>query len=60
MSDESSNSPKMYSDRKGPSGRFLNLPFMRKRDHTKRELHLPLVGYLPNKIRNHIVAMGGE
>jgi len=59
MSD-SSNSPKMYSDRQGPSGRFLNLPFMRKKDHSKRELHLPFVGYLPNKIRNHFIAMAGE
>lgn len=52
--------PKMNSDRQGPSDRFLNLPFMRKRDHSKRELHLPLVGYLPNRVRNHIVAMIGE
>jgi len=59
MSD-SSNSPKMYSDRQGPSGRFFNLPFMRKKDHSKRELHLPFVGYLPNKIRNHFIAMAGE
>lgn len=25
-----------------------------------RELHLPLVGYLPNRVRNHITAMIGE
>lgn len=50
----------MNSDRAGPSGRFLNLPFMRKRDGSKKELHLPLVGYLPNRVRNHVVAMIGE
>ncbi|KAM0713558.1 hypothetical protein Q7P37_010520 [Cladosporium fusiforme] len=50
----------MNSDRAGPSGRFINLPFMRHKDHSKNELHLPLVGYLPNRVRNHFVAMIGE
>lgn len=52
--------PRMRSDREGPSDRFLNLPFMRKKNHKKRELHLPLIGYLPNRVRNHITAMIGE
>lgn len=52
--------PRMRSDRQGPSGRFLNLPFMRKKNHKVRELHLPLIGYLPNRVRNHITAMIGE
>ena len=52
--------PRMRSDRQGPSGRFLNLPFMRKKNHKLRELHLPLIGYLPNRVRNHITAMIGE
>lgn len=33
---------------------------MRQKDRSKKELHLPLVGYLPNRLRNHIVAMIGE
>jgi len=52
--------PRMRSDRQGPSDRFLNLPFMRKKSHKHRELHLPLVGYLPNRVRNHVTAMIGE
>jgi len=52
--------PRMRSDRQGPSDRFLNLPFMRKKNHKLRELHLPLIGYLPNRVRNHITAMIGE
>ena len=52
--------PRMRSDRQGPSGRFLNLPFTRKKNHKLRELHLPLIGYLPNRVRNHITAMIGE
>jgi hypothetical protein len=52
--------PRMKSDRAGPSDRFLNLPFMRKKNHKLRELHLPLIGYLPNRVRNHITAMIGE
>lgn len=55
-----SEDPRMRSDRQGPSGRFLNLPFMRKKNHKLRELHLPLIGYLPNRVRNHITAMIGE
>jgi hypothetical protein len=52
--------PRMRSDREGPSDRFLNLPFMRKKSHKKREVHLPFIGYLPNRVRNHITAMIGE
>ena len=34
---------------------------MKRKDETdKKELHLPLVGYLPNKVRNHFIAMVGE
>jgi aquaporin related protein len=60
MSSSDPQDPRMNSDRQGPSDRFLNLPFMRKKDHSKRELHLPLIGYLPNRVRNHLVAMIGE
>ncbi|WPH01421.1 aquaporin-1 [Acrodontium crateriforme] len=46
------------------SRRLINLPFMPREvlnDTTdKNELHFPLIGYLPNKIRNHFVAMSGE
>lgn len=47
-----------------PSQRLINLPFMHREvinDTTdKNELHFPLIGYLPNKVRNHFVAMSGE
>lgn len=47
-----------------PSDHFFNLPGMHRQptDPTqpKKELRFPLVGFLPNKIRNHIIAMSGE
>ncbi|KAK4540610.1 hypothetical protein LTR36_009040 [Oleoguttula mirabilis] len=47
-----------------PSDRFLNLPGMRKLpgglNNEKKELRLPLVGFLPNRVRNHFIAMMGE
>ena len=47
-----------------PSSRWVSLPGMR--DHPevpgekRKELRLPLIGFLPNKIRNHFIAMAGE
>ena len=47
-----------------PSSRWVSLPGMK--DHpdipgeTRKELRLPLIGFLPNKIRNHFIAMAGE
>ncbi|KAK3646365.1 Aquaporin-1 [Elasticomyces elasticus] len=54
-----------------PSDRFMNLPFMSSKKKTdtgmgtnpvtkRRELRLPLIGFLPNKIRNHFICMLGE
>lgn len=46
-----------------PSSNFVQLPWMKRRDTptpNKNELHLPGIGYLPNKVRNHFVAMVGE
>ena len=45
-----------------PSSNFIQLPFMRRdtASSDKKEKHLPLFGYLPNKVRNHFVAMVGE
>lgn len=45
-----------------PSERFLNLPFMKMRDKSagQKELRLPFIGFLPNKMRNHLIAMVGE
>lgn len=48
-----------------PTRRWLHLPGMRnskRRDDSEplNELRLPLVGFLPNKIRNHFVASIGE
>lgn len=54
----------MNSDRAGPSDQFWNLPGMKHRARDpatgKRELKLPLIGFLPNKMRNHFIAMAGE
>ena len=42
----------------------MQLPFMKRRDTpsapNKNELRLPGVGFLPNKVRNHFIAMVGE
>ena len=46
-----------------PSSNFIQLPFMKRRetgDPEKKELRLPFVGFLPNKVRNHFIAMVGE
>ena len=45
------------------SSSFMQLPFMKRHDTSdsdKKEKTLPLVGRLPNKVRNHFVAMVGE
>ncbi|QIX01521.1 hypothetical protein AMS68_007038 [Peltaster fructicola] len=51
----------MNFDRITGDGGF-NLPFIKPRPRVpgKRELHVPVVGYLPNRVRNHFVAMVGE
>ena len=53
-------------DNLNTSERFFNLPFMKPEvkknpnDNNKKELHLPGIGFLPNKIRNHFIAAVGE
>lgn len=48
-----------------PTSRWLYLPGMKRRrtdspDGPLNELRLPFLGYLPNKLRNHFVAIIGE
>lgn len=45
-----------------PQIKGLNLPGLRGRDRPghKNELRIPCIGFMPNKIRNHFVAMVGE
>ena len=47
-----------------PSKNFMQLPFMKRpatqKSENNKELRLPGIGFLPNKIRNHFVAMVGE
>ncbi|KAF2773978.1 aquaporin-like protein [Teratosphaeria nubilosa] len=44
-----------------PSGNFLSLPGLKRKEvNQNKELRLPLIGFLPNKIRNHFIAMCGE
>lgn len=46
-----------------PSANFVQLPFMKRRetgDPTKNEKRIPGIGFLPNKVRNHFIAMVGE
>jgi aquaporin related protein len=46
-----------------PSSNFIQLPFMKRRetgDENKKEHRLPLIGFLPNRVRNHFIAMVGE
>jgi len=47
-----------------PTDRWISLPGMKNkaRDPNKprKELRLPLIGFLPNKVRNHFIAMMGE
>ena len=41
----------------------MQLPFMKRRetgDSNKKQKNLPFIGFLPNKVRNHFVAMVGE
>jgi len=44
--------------------RLFNLPFLKKihrsKDPHKKELRIPFIGFLPNKLRNHIIAFIGE
>ncbi len=45
------------------SSNFINLPFMKRAQtgHPKHKEHrIPGIGYLPNKVRNHFIAMVGE
>lgn len=43
------------------SNNFFQLPGMKRSDDVaQKEKHLPLIGRLPNKVRNHFVAMVGE
>lgn len=44
-----------------PSDRLFTLPGMKYREPgTYKEHRLPLAGYLPNRVRNHFIAMCGE
>lgn len=46
-----------------PSDNFMQLPFMKRKDsnpEANKEMKLPGIGFLPNKVRNHFVAMVGE
>lgn len=46
------------------NGRFFNIPILRKIHRSKhphkKELRIPGVGFLPNRLRNHIIAFIGE
>ena len=45
-----------------PSSSGISLPGVKRRDTPsgKHELRVPFLGFLPNKIRNHFIAMVGE
>lgn len=46
-----------------PVGFLRNLPCMGRRrleSNRKNELRVPFLGFLPNKVRNHFIAMTGE
>ena len=45
-----------------PSSSGISLPGLKRRDAptNKNELHVPFLGFLPNKLRNHFIAMVGE
>lgn len=43
-----------------PSDNFLSLPGFHRTPKGNKELRLPFVGFLPNKWRNHFIAMMGE
>ncbi|KXS95082.1 hypothetical protein AC578_9581 [Pseudocercospora eumusae] len=45
----------------GPRGAFINIPGLGNKERSnKNELRLPFLGFLPNKARNHFIAMVGE
>ncbi|KXT08079.1 hypothetical protein AC579_3802 [Pseudocercospora musae] len=45
----------------GPRGTFINIPGLGNKERSnKNELRLPFLGFLPNKARNHFIAMVGE
>jgi aquaporin rerated protein, other eukaryote len=46
-----------------PSSNFIQLPFMKRREtgsDDKKEHRIPGIGFMPNRVRNHFVAMVGE
>ncbi|KAK5133471.1 hypothetical protein LTR08_007713 [Meristemomyces frigidus] len=47
-----------------PADRWVSLPGMKNNPDVpgqkRKELRLPLIGFLPNKVRNHFIAMAGE
>lgn len=43
-----------------PSSTGLALPGFHRRDTNKNELRVPFLGFLPNRARNHLIAMIGE
>lgn len=46
-----------------PTSNFVQLPFMKRGETTnenRNELRVPGIGFLPNKVRNHFIAMVGE
>lgn len=47
-----------------PSKNFIQLPFMKRQESgtesTKKERRLPFIGKIPNRLRNHFIAMVGE
>lgn len=43
-----------------PSASGLNLPGLHRKQTDKNELRLPFLGFIPNKPRNHLIAMIGE
>ena len=51
-----------------PSSNFIQMPWMKRQEtdesrqkaEQNKELRLPGIGFLPNKVRNHFIAMVGE
>ncbi|KAK5163350.1 Aquaporin-1 [Saxophila tyrrhenica] len=52
-----------------PSSNFIQLPFMKRKETAgnsgndnadKKQHKLPFIGFLPNRLRNHFIAMVGE
>ena len=53
----------MNIDYDNTNSKFVHLPFMKRRetaDPNRKEKRLPFIGFLPNKVRNHFIAMVGE